>query len=63
MVNVRGHVIYTKDLYGDYLDLPPGMAIKFSDLPEGDLRLLKGYVADLLTKDIFDSQEERIIER
>jgi len=59
----KGDVIYTKDLYGDYLDLPPGMAIKFKDLTEADLRVLKGYVADLLAKDIFESQEERIIER
>ena len=59
----KGDVIYTKDLYGDYLDLPPGMAIKFKELTDADLRLLKGYVSDLLAKDLFESQEERIIEK
>ena len=59
----KGDVIYTKDLYGDYLDLPPGMAIKFRELTDAHLRLLKGYVSDLLAKDLFESQEERIIEK
>jgi uncharacterized protein (TIGR02266 family) len=62
-MTVKGDVIYTKDLHGDYLDLPPGMAIKFKELTGEDLRLLKEYVSDLLAKDIFESQEERIIER
>ncbi len=62
-MTVKGDVIYTKDLYGDYMDLPPGMAILFKDLSEVDLRLLKECVADLLAKDLFESQEERIIER
>lgn len=60
---VKGTVIYTKKLNEDFMNLPPGMAIQFRGLSAADVQLLKSYVADLLAKDILESQEERVIEK
>jgi hypothetical protein len=39
------------------------MAIQFKGLEKENALLLKSYVADLLAKDILESQEERVIEK
>ena len=59
----KGTVIYTKKLDEDFMNLPPGMAIQFKGLSKDEVHLLKSYVADLLAKDILESQEERVIEK
>lgn len=62
-IQLKGTVIYTKKLFGDFLNLPPGMAIFFKDLTEANAKALKYYIEDLIAKDILDGQEEKIIER
>lgn len=62
-LQAKGKVIYTKRIHDDFMNLPPGMAIQFRGLAERGVQLLKSYVADLLAKDILESQEERIIEK
>jgi len=62
-LQVKGAVIYTKKIHEDFMNLPPGMAIQFKGLSDGDKQILKSYVQDLLAKDILESQEERIIEK
>jgi len=60
---LKGEVIYIKKLFGDYLTLPPGMAIQFKNLAEDESRLLKGHIESLIAEDILADQGERIIER
>lgn len=62
-IPLKGKVIYTKNLYGDFLNLPPGMAIQFMNLTDKEKQEIKGFVEDLLAKDILESQEERVIEK
>jgi CheY-like chemotaxis protein len=62
-VSVKGNVIYTKKLFGDFLTLPPGMAIAFNGLSPEDGKALKGYIEDIMAKDIFESQGEELFKR
>jgi len=62
-IKLKGRVIYTKKLFGDFLTLPPGMAIEFTGLTEDDSRALKFYIEDLMARDILDGQEEKVIDR
>ncbi len=62
-LTLMGEVIYIKKLFGDFLILPPGMAIQFKDLTEDDSRILKVHIENLIAEDILEGQRERIIER
>jgi CheY-like chemotaxis protein len=62
-VRMKGNVIYTKKLFGDFLTLPPGMAIAFNGLSPEEGKALKGYIEDLMAKDIFESQGEELFQR
>ena len=62
-LKLMGEVIYVKKLFGDFLTLPPGMAIQFKDLSEENSRLLKWHIENLIAEDILEAQGERIIER
>jgi CheY-like chemotaxis protein len=62
-IKVKGTVIYTKKLFGDFLTLPPGMAIAFDRLRPEDTVTLKSYIEDLVAKDIFESQKEELFQR
>lgn len=62
-LKVKGMVIYTKKIEEDFMNVPPGMAVQFRGLTPREAQLLKGYVTDLLAKDILESQEERVIEQ
>jgi CheY-like chemotaxis protein len=62
-LTLMGEVIYIKKLFGDFLTLPPGMAIQFRNISEDDSRLLKGHIENLIAEDILEGQGERIIER
>jgi CheY-like chemotaxis protein/Tfp pilus assembly protein PilZ len=62
-VRVKGNVIYTKKLFGDFLTLPPGMAIAFNGISPDDAKALKGYIEDIMAKDIFESQGEELFKR
>jgi len=62
-IQLKGNVIYTKKLFGDFLTLPPGMAIAFSGIVPEDVMTLRRYIEDVVAKDIFDSQHEELFER
>ncbi len=62
-VQVKGSVIYTKKSAGDFLALPPGMAIAFEGLGAEEMTKLKNYIEDIMAKDIFESQKEDLFER
>lgn len=62
-IQAKGTVIYTKKINEDFMNVPPGMAVKFKGLSESEVKLLKSFLADLLAKDILESQEERVIEK
>lgn len=62
-MRLKGDVIYEKKICGDFLDLPPGMAVRFKGLTDDEMLVIKRYVQDLLAKDILDGQEERVIEK
>ena len=60
-INLKGTVIYTKDInkaiYGGF----PGMAIKFKDLTSDVFETLRAYVEELLIEEIIDEQVSPII--
>jgi len=60
-LDLGGTVIYTKNLYGDSFRVPPGMAIEFKDVKDGDSAALSGFVSRLVAQDLVDSQEEPVI--
>ena len=62
-VRLKGSVIYTKKLFGDFLTLAPGMAVAFDGLSPEEGKALKGYIEDLMAKDIFESQGEELFKR
>jgi CheY-like chemotaxis protein len=62
-IRATGNVIYTKKLFGDFLTLPPGMAIKFREISDDDARAIKFCIEDLMAKAIFDSPHSGFFER
>jgi two-component system cell cycle response regulator DivK len=62
-VRAKGNVIYTKKLFGDFLTLPPGMAIKFQELTEEDACSIKFFIEERMAKEAFDSRDNRFFER
>jgi CheY-like chemotaxis protein len=62
-VELKGDVIYTKKVFGDFLTLPPGMGIAFKGVAEDDATTLKLLIEDLIAGDIFDSQEEEFLKQ
>ena len=62
-IRAKGNVIYTKKLFGDFLTLPPGMAIRFQDISEEDASALKFCIEDIMAKAIFDNHDSRFFER
>ena len=61
-LSIDASVIYIKGVYGDLFKTPPGMALEFKNLSDDDSLVLKNYVKRLLTDDIIDTQEEKVIE-
>jgi CheY-like chemotaxis protein len=62
-LQLKGVVIYTKELFGDIFKMPPGMAIEFRELTKENYETLKTCIEDFLADDILDSQEEIVIAR
>ena len=58
----NGRVIYTKKLFGEYMTLPPGMAIEFEGLSNDDAGVLKFFIENLVAGEIFDSQDNGFFE-
>lgn len=61
-LHINATVIYVKGVYGDLFKTPPGMALEFKTLSDRDSLVLRNYVKKMLTDDIIDSQEEKVIE-
>jgi CheY-like chemotaxis protein len=62
-VRAKGRVIYTKKLFGDFMTLPPGMAIKFDDITEDDAGILKFFIQDIMAGEIFDGGNNGLFKR
>jgi CheY-like chemotaxis protein len=62
-LNLKGTVIYTKDISGEVFKIPPGMAVEFKQLTSNDSSMLMTYITELLTKDIIEEQDELIIKK
>lgn len=61
-IHLKGVVVYIKGLFGDMFKIPPGMAIEFKEMTNNEAKILKNYVEQLMAQDIFESQEETVIE-
>ncbi|MCL5023555.1 MAG: response regulator [Nitrospirae bacterium] len=61
-IRLRGVVAYTKGLFGGVFEYPPGMAIQFKEVRDFEVASLRHYVEKVLAQDIFESQEEIVIE-
>jgi len=62
-VRAKGNVIYTKKLFGDFLTLPPGMAIQFQGLSEEDAGAIKFFIEDIMAREAFDSRNNGLFKR
>lgn len=51
-MHVCGTVIYTRELFIDSFELPPGMAIEFKGLNQTEHQAINDFIGDLLTSDI-----------
>jgi CheY-like chemotaxis protein/Tfp pilus assembly protein PilZ len=63
LLNLKGSVIYVKEVSKELFKMPPGMAIQFKDLTSNDSEILRVYITEILTKDIIDEQDELIIKK
>lgn len=61
-IQLKGDVVYIKGLFGDVFKVPPGMGIKFKEITDDQVEILKNYTERLIAEDILDSQEEVVIE-
>ena len=61
-LRVKGVVVYVKGLFGDVFTIPPGMAVEFRGVKDHEVNILRMYVEQLIAHDIFESQEETVIE-
>ncbi len=59
----KGKVIYTKETFGDFSTLSPGMAIEFYGLSEQNHEDMKNYLKTLVAGDILEEQQEKVLER
>jgi len=62
-LHLKGTIIYIKGLLGDFLTLPPGMAVQFNEMTAEDSLQLKNHLETIIAGDILESQEEKVIER
>jgi two-component system chemotaxis response regulator CheY len=61
-LRLNGIVVYVKGLFGDFFKIPPGMAVEFREVKDHEGKKLRRYVEHLIAHDIFESQEETVIE-
>ena len=61
-LRLKGVVVYVKGLFGDVFKIPPGMAVEFRGVNDHEEKTLRRYVEHLIAHDIFESQEETVIE-
>ena len=58
----KGKVIYTKETFGDFSTLSPGMAIQFYGLSEQEQEDMNNYLKTLVAGDILEEQQEKVLE-
>lgn len=61
-LNLAGEVIYTKQLSGDRMTLPPGMAVRFREVGQQDALILRDFVEKHLVGDLIAEQDEPVIQ-
>ncbi len=61
-LRLSGVVVYVKGLFSSVFKYPPGMAIEFKGINSSEAEVLRSYVEKTLAQDIFESQEEIVIE-
>jgi twitching motility two-component system response regulator PilH len=53
-MDIDGTVLYTRELYGGFFNLGPGMAIGFDAISSSDSRSIRDYLVEQLTDGILD---------
>jgi len=61
-MKLKGEVIYVKGLFGDIMNVPPGMGIEFRKISKSKSKTLRNFIKRELGEDIVDSQEEIVID-
>lgn len=59
---LKGKVIYSKGLFGEVFNIPPGIAIKFINHTDDEKNLLFSHIKDILTKDIIEESGDAVVE-
>ena len=59
----KGKVIYTKETFGDFSSLSPGMAIEFFGLSEQERQDMHDYLNTMIAGDILAEQQNKVIDR
>jgi CheY-like chemotaxis protein len=55
-LDLNGTVLYTRELYGGFFNLGPGMAIGFNNISSSDSQSIRNYLVEKLTDGILDSR-------
>jgi CheY-like chemotaxis protein len=61
-MNLKGEVIYVKGLFGDVMNVPPGMGIEFRKISKSKSKTLRNFIKREFGEDIVDGQEEDVID-
>jgi CheY-like chemotaxis protein len=61
-INLKGEVIHVKGLFGDVMNVPPGMGIEFKKISQSKSKMLRDFIKREFGEDIVDSQEEDVID-
>lgn len=61
-MKLKGEVIHVKGLFGDVMNVPPGMGIEFRKVSKSKSKTLRNFIKGEIGEDIVDSQEEIVID-
>jgi len=61
-MKLKGEIIYVKGLFGDVMNVPPGMGIEFRTISKSKSKTLRNFIKREIGEDIVDSQEENVID-
>lgn len=61
-IKLKGEVIHVKGLFGDVMNVPPGMGIEFKKISKSNAKILRNFIKKEIGEDIVDSQEEDVID-
>lgn len=60
-LRLRGEVIYNKSISGRRFSIPPGMAVRFTDVSSSEADSVRNIVTELLVGDIVNEQLEEVL--